>query len=312
MENTKSSPRDFFLNLLSSISLYYCAVWLITLWWQFINAWYPQGTYFNYENAWIPSTMRWALASLIIVFPVYILVTRFLNKDMEAHPHKKESRLRRWLMYLTLVLAAVTIVIDLVTLLFNLLEGDFATSFILKVLAVLIVAAMVFKYYYFELRREAGKWAPNRALFRWISIAIVLVSVVGAFFVVGSPEAARMKRYDAQRVQALQEIQGQIAYYWQSKQVLPASLDALNDPLRNYTLPVDPEGRSYEYRALANTSFEVCATFSTEGSSTREVITARPIGSYADAPENWQHEAGRTCFNRTIDPDYYPPIKPVR
>lgn len=306
MEHTKTSPRDFFLHLLSSISLYYCAVWLITLWWQFINQWYPQAGYYNYESAWIPSTMRWALASLIIVFPVYVLVTRFLNNDLAKHPEKKELRVRRWLMYLTLSLAAVTIVIDLVTLLFNLLEGEFTTPFILKVLAVLVVALMVFKYYFFELRRESGAWAPARSIFRYSAIAIVLVSVVGAFFVVGSPETARLQRYDNQRINDLQGIQWQLVSYWQRKQALPPNLETLNDPISSYMLPVDPEQKEYEYRALGGRSFELCATFSAEAVGEQMSMT-RPVGGVVN--ENWAHGAGRTCFTRSIDSDLYPPVK---
>src|SRR3989344_821188 len=169
MENNieRQTPRDFFLYLLSSATLYYSAVWLITLWYQYINHWFPEVNQYAYAEAGISSLMRWALASLIIVFPVYIGVMRFLNKDLEKNPQKLEMRIRKWLIYITLFIAAVTIIVDLVALVFNLLDGDFTARFLMKVFAVLIVAQSVFGYYFWDLRRDSAKSNLVRKIFRW-------------------------------------------------------------------------------------------------------------------------------------------------
>src|SRR3989344_1147809 len=98
--NTTKTPRDFFLYILSSATLYYSAVWLITLWYQYINHWFPDPISYGYSQVGISSTMRWAIASLIIVFPVYIGGTHFLNKDLDKNPAKREMRIRKWLAYI--------------------------------------------------------------------------------------------------------------------------------------------------------------------------------------------------------------------
>jgi hypothetical protein len=80
--------------------------------------------------------MRWAIASLVIVFPVYVWVTHRLNNDLEVNPEKRGLWIRKWLMYLTLALASVALVIDLIALVNEFLSGEFTTTFLLKVLAV--------------------------------------------------------------------------------------------------------------------------------------------------------------------------------
>jgi hypothetical protein len=62
--------------------------------------------------------------------------------------------MRKWLTYLTLLVAASAIVGDGVTLVYNLLSGELTTRFILKVVVVAIIAAAVFGYYTWSNRRD--------------------------------------------------------------------------------------------------------------------------------------------------------------
>lgn len=299
----KTTPKDFFLHLLSNVALYYCAGWLVSLLYDYINFQFGKN---NFGTEFFSGSMRWAIASLVIVFPVYILATRSLNRDMEANPEKKEMRVRKWLMYLTLSLASIALVVDLVALIYQFLSGEFALTFFLKVLAVALVAGMVFAYYFYELRREAGKSAPSRLVFRYSAIAFVTLAVVGGFFIVGSPKTAREMQYDSQRVADLQNMQWQIVNYWQSKGVIPATLAEIQNPISSYMLPVDPqssEGKVYEYKVTGKQAFELCATFSQKGNQS-DAMSA-PITKY-NTNDVWAHEAGRVCFPRTIDADLYP------
>jgi len=309
MENIKTTQRDFFLYTLSTVALYYCAGWLVSLLYDYINYAFGSIDYYAYNTSWLPDSMRWAMASLVVVFPLYILIMRTLRRDLEATPEKRELRIRKWLIYLTLSLASIAMVIDLVALLNQFLSGEFATTFFLKVLAVAVVAGLVFAYYLSELRRDLGKSAPRSAVFRWLAIILVALSVIGGFVLVGSPEQARQRRYDAQRVNDLQGIQWQIVNYWQNKQRLPVSLGELNDPISGYHLPTDPKsGESYEYRAMESAKFELCATFDEQGKPEAPLIERAQPGKITGAGnEAWSHDAGRTCFTRTIDPDLYPP-----
>lgn len=307
MEHIKTGPKDFFLYLLSNLALYYCAGWLISLLYDIIN--YAFGS-LNYYDLWLPTSMRWAVASLVIVFPLYVWVTHWLNQDLEQHAEKRELRVRKWLMYLTLSLASITLIVDMIALLNQFLSGEFATTFFLKVIAVALVAGMVFVYYWYELRRDHGKAAPARAIFRYSAAAIVLAAIVLGFVIVGSPTTARERQYDQQRISDLQYLQGQIVSYWQAKEQLPRTLNDLRDPISGVVPPVDPQAetldRAYEYRPTGSNSFELCATFNQDGAAPGALYESRVIGG---GNEVWAHEAGRTCFTRTIDAAFYPPAK---
>ena len=62
--------------------------------------------------------------------------------------------MRRWLTYVTLLLAAGIVIGDLIALLYNVLGGELSTRFLLKVLVVGAIAGTIFAYYLTDLRRE--------------------------------------------------------------------------------------------------------------------------------------------------------------
>lgn len=152
--------------------------------------------------------------------------------------------------------------------------------------------------------------------FIYAIIGIVAVSVIAGFFVVGSPGEERLYRFDEQRLQDLQMLQGEVVYYWQRKGELPQALEMLEDDIRGVRVPFDPEnGAPYEYSVKGELMFELCATFARAND---EAVGAfgrtKPMMPEAVYPEtNWSHGEGRTCFERTIDPELYKPIPmPVR
>lgn len=156
MDNTpvvplKADPKDIFLHLLSIITLYASAVAFLTLVFQYVNYTFPA----QYES--IDSdlaAMRWAISALVIMFPAYLVTMRFIRQGFTADPAKQRLRIRKWLAYFTIFLASLTGIINLVVLLNTLLNGDFTTRFLIKVLAVFFVAGSIFKYYLWDIRRE--------------------------------------------------------------------------------------------------------------------------------------------------------------
>ncbi len=149
--------------------------------------------------------------------------------------------------------------------------------------------------------------------FIYTVITIVAAMVVVGFFIVGSPKEERMRQFDERRVSDLNSLQYETINYWQSKLKLPAKLDDLNSDIKGFTVYTDPEtGAAYEYAVKADKTFELCATFSLPSDEMTSNAPSVPVGGpiYKDGyRESWKHGAGRTCFERTIDPDLYPPIK---
>lgn len=304
MENNikKSSPRDVFMYLLVSVALYVSSFSTINLLFQYINVLFPDPLNY-YEDP--GSSIRWALALLIILFPVFVWVSRFLGRDLAVHPEKNEIRIRKWLLYFTLFLAALLIIGDLVALLYNFLEGELTARFSLKILAVLIVAAAVFGYYLYDLRKKPGEFSQQARIFVIAVCACIGIIIVAGFFVAGSPFKQRLIRFDRQKVNDLQVLQGQIVNYWSQKENLPRSLDDLKDSISGFIPPHDPQSRApYTYRETEKLSFELCAEFNLTSAESRlpSPKFAEPIGR---GEESWDHGAGKICFARTIDPDIY-------
>ncbi|MFA5099007.1 MAG: DUF5671 domain-containing protein [Candidatus Paceibacterota bacterium] len=304
MENTQTQirltgPKDVFLEFWLFGTLYISAISVITLLFQYINYFFEDlANPYSFSQ----SAVRWTVAILIAILPTHIFVLCLREKDYSVMPEKREAKLRKWLTYLTLFIASLTCVIDFATLVFYFLDGEISVRFILKVFAVALVAGGVFWYYLTDLKRTTTETPKNAKLVRIFAIAAIIAVIAGAFFISGSPFAARDQKIDTQRENDLQGIQSQIIYHWQKKGTLPASLNELTDSISGYKAPSDPEtGAPYEYKATGNLNFEICATFSAK------IPKDNGAGKYPMINDNynWQHGIGRTCFERTIDPALY-------
>lgn len=303
----RNTPRDVFLHLLAIIMLYWSAISFITILWQTVNRFLPDPLRYSYGYPYYAEPMRVAVASLIIVFPVYILISWFLDRNYKKHPIFREMKLRKWLIYFTLFIAALVIISDLVSVILNFLSGDTTLRFLLKAAAVLFVACLIFGYYLYEARRKED--SKNLKYFVYFVCLIVAISIVGSFFIIGSPKTVRQKQYDMQRINDLQGIQYQIVNFWQRKERLPNNLSELEDQVSGFEIPVDPETKkSYEYavKDFSALSFELCADFTFEAQNEFSPVVSAPTKDLLSS--NWDHSAGENCFERTIDKELYPPL----
>lgn len=137
--------------------------------------------------------------------------------------------------------------------------------------------------------------------FAYIVVGVVAVAIVASFFIIGTPGDERLRRFDETRVSDLSAIQSEILNFWIKKEVLPQTLNELESDLNYFTIPTDPQTKaSYEYKALSQYQFELCANFVAENTS-QDYYTPAPYGFET----KWNHGIGRTCFTRTIDPELY-------
>lgn len=302
--NTKVTPKDFFLWVGAMAALYGSVVSFITLIFSYINYAFPDNLDYYVEV--FSSGMRFQMATLIVLVPVTLVLMRLIRKDITAHQEKGDLWIRRWALFLTVFLAGAAVVGDLITLINYFLGGELTTRFVLKVLVLLLVAGGVFLHFLADLR---GYWLqrPDRArMVGWAAGALVLATIIAGFFIMGSPAQVRLYRFDEQKVNDLQNIQWQLVDYWQRKQALPANLAELEDPISGWIAPQDPQsGDAYRYEKTNNTAFKLCATFNAE--SQQQNSEAETLRAYGTIEGNFQHGAGEICFDRTIDPERYPP-----
>lgn len=307
MENEikyKSTPKDVFLHFFNILVFYISVIALIRLYVVYINALFPDPLNFYFTA--IANDVRWATSILIIAVPVFLLTSWVIAKDYFAKPKMREFSLRKWLVYLTLFVSAVTIIVDLIMFVNNFLSGELSVRFFLKVLAVLIIAGFVFWYYIWDLKRtELESKTPK--ILAWIVSAAVLASIITGFLIIGTPADQRDRKFDDQRISDLQILQSEILNYWSKKELLPETLSVLEDSISGYSVPADPQSNAlYEYRAVDKHSFELCAVFngSSEDFGSKANIV-KPFPSTDSFQQNWNHKSERTCFTRIIDPQLH-------
>jgi len=317
----KNLPRDTFMHLLAVVALIVSAISFGTLLFQYINIYFPDALADNYwSSSSFYDLIRRALAALIVVFPVYVWVSWFLNKDIKQFPEKMELKIRKWLLYFTVFAAALVIIGDLVVLIQTYLNGELTVRFLLKVLSIFFIAGAVFYNYFLQLKipdKSGPKTIFGSKIFLPVIMGIVAATVVFGFFVAGSPASRRLERLDERRISDLSMIQGQVIDYWQRKSKLPVNLDNLAGSFFGVSIPNDPETKSsYEYKVLGSLKFELCAVFDTvsagstgeqypSGGAVKPMVIDR-VGF--GGIRNWQHSLGRTCFETIIDPEIYKPI----
>ena len=319
---SKTEPKDVFIHLLAIIALYASATAFLIMLFQYINVLIPdilERGYYQFQSYY--SSIRWSISSLVVIFPVYVWAGYYLNKIYFLEPEKRNLRIRKWLLNFTVFAAALIIIGDLVALIYNFLGGDITSRFVLKIAAVFFVAASVFFYYFWELKSWAKISETAKKVFIYAIIAIVAVAVAAGFFIVGSPQSERLRRFDDQRVSDLQIIQGQIIYYWQNKEKLPAMINDLEDPISGFNPGKDPQtGTDYIYEIKGDLEFALCANFNLpskeylEGAKPYIEFSSRPYPPQhiLSSDSNWSHVAGLVCFERTIDPELYRPIQKAK
>ncbi len=298
------------------IALYASVFALISLFFEYIDYVYPDALN-SYVDPYSGS-MRSAIATLLVLFPLFLVLMRLIRNDIVREPAKKDLWVRRWALFLTVFVAGATIAIDLITLVNYFLGGDVTMRFALKVAIVLLVAGGGFMHFLADIW---GYWIefPKRAQWvGWGAGAVILLSVAASFLIMGTPAQIRLYRFDDQKVSDLTSIQWQIVNYFQQKEKLPETLFDLVDPISGFVVPIDPEtNMPYRYERINQYSFKLCATFNqatrsntSQSPYTKPALAGGPIGGTSDLEnQTWYHGTGDTCFARTIDPERYPPFK---
>lgn len=288
--------RDAFFHLLTFTTLYSTVIATIVLLFQYLNRLLPDAASYGYYEDF--SGIRWSLAVVMVSFPLFIFFSRILHREFMKHPEKLMSGIRRWLTYLTLFVTACTLIGDVITLFFYLLDGELSTRFILKVLTVLLMSGLPFWYYFSVIRMEGAKYAQSpvhRTFFGSMCVIVPLVFLWG-IVIVGSPMYGRQQRFDEVRVNHLRQINEEILnqVYGDTRYAVPASVKQLPRPLPKDLATVaqnaqyhklsltDPDTAApYEY-TVRGTEYDLCATFDLERGLDSDIF--------------WNHPAGHHCF----------------
>jgi hypothetical protein len=291
----KTTPKDFFLNLGMIVVLYWVMTSVIVVLFGIINVLVPDVSSYAYNGI-----SRFGVASIVVLFPVLVLLIRALNKGITAEPERANLPVRRWLAYFTIFVAGLVAAGDLIVVLYSMLGGELTTRFILKVLVVFAVSGCVFWYLLRELRRNWS--APSRDKELTIGSSAVMLAVVAvAIALSGTPGVQRDASFDLQRIYALQDMEQRVIAYYADNQALPESSEAFTDAVGNSTVQSDPEtGMPFVYEKTSALTFKLCATFGVSFDDTPAEWTTNYDRGVVK--QRWDHPAGDHCFERTIDP----------
>jgi len=148
------SAREAFIYLVLFTTLYLTTFNLGRLIFQFANLAFPDAIalYDTAQSA--RDAIRFSVASLVIAFPIFLYVSMLIGRSIKRDPSKRASKVRKWLTYMTLFVAAAVIIGDLTALVYSFLGGELSLRFVLKVLTVAGIAGGIFGYYLWDLRQE--------------------------------------------------------------------------------------------------------------------------------------------------------------
>lgn len=296
MENTS---KNFVLQLGALVSLYATLSAVVTLMFGVITLAFPDAAdqYWEYEGA--QSMVRFGIASLIVFFPTYLVLTRMVNQIRRTE-HGVYLTLTRWLIYLSLFVGGAILLGDLVAVILSFLNGEITTRFLLKAATLFVVIGAALWYYILDAR---GHWNTHEKRSKQVGL-MATVAAVGAIVLglinIDMPAEVREQRLDDQQITDLQDMQYRIEDYYQMNNALPENVMPL---YVTGNVPTAPEDRAaYQYRVTGARSYELCANFAQPSPDDVRESYARPMFdvdvSYHNY--NWEHEAGEFCFTRTI------------
>jgi hypothetical protein len=288
-----NTPRNFALQLGALLTLYASIASLTALLFAVITITFPDAadTYYHREGA--SEVVRFSIATLIVVFPVYLWLTRTVNQI-----RRKESgtylSLTRWLIYLSLVVGGGVLIGDFIALINGFLSGDLTTRFALK---AAVLGSIVLAAFYYYLKDAQGYWQNHEKKSIWFgygATAVVTASLILGFMHSETPDEVREAQIDDNQVSDLQSMQWRIEDYYRLNQELPASLTVA---FEGFEAPVAPEDRSsYQYNLTSSTTYQLCAEF---GGDSKQSEFSRPV-TVMDKNYSWTHKAGEWCFERVI------------
>ncbi|EKD86746.1 MAG: hypothetical protein ACD_37C00160G0005 [uncultured bacterium] len=93
-------------------------------------------------------------ASLIVTFPLFAFFFIHTAKRASQHPEIKHLKLRKGLIYNTLVITFLFMLYKMISLVYGSLTGNFSPNFILHFLVTIGINALIFFYFFYEVKTE--------------------------------------------------------------------------------------------------------------------------------------------------------------
>lgn len=287
------------IQLGSLVTLYVSLVAMIFVLFGIINTLYPDviNGYYGYDSA--QQNIRMGIAMLVVFFPAFVLCTRMVNQ-IRRNETGTYLILTKWLVYLSLLVGGSVLLGDFVTIILTYLNGEMTVRFILKALVLAGVIGIALYYYIMDARGYWNTHENHSKMYGVVVVFIALATLVGGFMYSDSPTKVREIQIDTQQISDLGDMQWRIEDHYRINQSLPTAIAELYIGME---VPKAETSRaSYTYTIIDVDTYELCATFAYPSDpQTIDTPQRTEYDSAAKNPyNNWGHEAGKTCFERTL------------
>jgi len=295
--NNSHNAKYAFYYLLSLAALIFTAISVGMIIFSIINKTIPDALSFSSGN--FDGPLKFAISTLLIAAPIFFFVINLIYRGFRKEEITKDSALRRWLTYFNILVSSLIILGVFIGVINNFLSGDLTSQSILKAVTVFVIAAIVFSFYFYDIKRP-DLIKPNKVvkIFFWASLVLVVATFVAAWFFVESPQMARNRRFDQIVVNNISSLESAVNNYYEKNKRLPVDIIELKDNSDLYLNPnvfFDPEHQTpIVYEKISDESFQFCALFRTDSRSDDQ---GRPRSYIGDGKN---HGVGFQCLGGTL------------
>ncbi len=294
------NPKYAFYYLLSLVALIFTSVSVVMIVFEIIDksVFDSLAYYGSISNQ---GSLRFGISALLVSSPIYFICVNLINRGLKSGEIKKDSLLRNWLTYFILAVSAVIILGSVVGIINSFLSGELTLKSVLRLLTIVIVSALVFSFYLYDIKRDEIK-DKDRIIkaFFFSSLVVVAIVFVSSWFFVDSPKIARERKIDQKLLNNIYSVESYVNIYYEKKEILPESLNDLSgviDGGMSEESMIDPRtGDRIDYTKLGDESFQLCANFKTD-SYESERNRAYPV--YMDDGSKVYVE-GQNCFEGNL------------
>jgi hypothetical protein len=219
----------------------------------------------QYSGRYVAESLRFGISALLISAPVFYFTANKIYKNLFSGNLKKDSAIRKWLSYLILLISSVVMTVWLMITVNSFLNGELTSKFILKALAAFSISAIVFSFYFYDIRREKveGEKSKIMKIYFYASLLIVLAAFIVGILSIDSPREVRKQKIDQTLLNNISFVSREISNYYNNTNKLPENLDNLKEHnLLSGVNFYDPETKEkIEYKIISATEYELCTNF---------------------------------------------------
>ncbi len=298
MQNTNNSAKFAFFYMLSLVSLVFTALSTGMIIFQIINKTVADDLSLA-PGGFAQDALRFAISAIIIAAPIYFVMMRLINKNLLSGEMEKESGVRKWLTYFILLISSVVMIGWLIAAIGSFLNGELTLKFILKSLTSILISALIFSYYLYDIKREDVSKNNNMIkIYFYGSISMAAIALIAAFFFIDSPAQVRNQKFDQIIINKFSQIDGAISAYYGENKKLPENLKDLLSGGSTYYITEDDitdsaSNKIFDYNIKAEDAYELCAFFRTENKSQKS-------DEFYYVDTRWLHDSGYQCLKQRI------------